>query len=129
MKFLLDMNLSPRLATLFRDSAFFRERGYESVHWTEVGSPTAFDRDILQWASENGWIVITNDLDFGAILALEALTFPSIIQIRRLELSPEPILPVLERVIEQFANELQRGAIIVIDERRMRVRLLPLSGH
>jgi len=120
-KLLLDMNLSPRLATLFR------ERGYEAVHWTEVGSPTAFDKDILQWASENGWVVITNDLDFGAILALETLCFPSVIQIRRLKLSPEPMLPVLESVIRQFADELQRGAIIVIDERRMRARLLPLS--
>jgi len=120
-KLLLDMNLSPRLATLFR------ERGYEAVHWTEVGSPTAFDKDILQWASDNGWIVITNDLDFGAILALETLCFPSVIQIRRLELSPEPMLAVLEPVIRQFADELQRGAIVVIDERRMRVRLLPLS--
>ena len=121
IKLLLDMNLSPRLATLFR------EKGHEAVHWTEVGSPTAFDKDILQWASENGWVVITNDLDFGAILALETLCFPSVIQIRRLKLSPEPMLPVLESVIRQFADELQRGAIIVIDERRMRARLLPLS--
>ena len=122
MKFLLDMNLSPRLAERFRES------GYESAHWIEVGSHTACDRDIVRWASENGWVIITNDLDFGAILALEGLRFPSVIQIRRLELFPDSVFPILDRVIQQFANELENGAIIVIDEKRMRVRLLPLSG-
>ncbi|MCL2711641.1 MAG: DUF5615 family PIN-like protein [Planctomycetaceae bacterium] len=121
MKFLLDMNLSPRLTTVFRES------GYESVHWTDVGSSTACDRDIVRWASENGWIIITNDLDFGAILALEGLRLPSVIQIRRLGLFPDAVFPILDRVIQQFAAELESGAIVVIDEKRMRVRLLPLS--
>jgi len=120
MKFLLDMNLPPRLATVFR------ENGYESVHWIEVGVRTACDRDIVQWASENGWTIITNDLDFGAILALEGLRLPSVIQIRRLGLMPDAVFPILDRVIQQFTEELASGAIIVIDEKRMRVRLLPL---
>jgi len=120
MKFLLDMNLSPRLATVFR------EKGYESVHWIEVGPPKADDRDILRWANENGWIIVTNDLDFGAILASEGLRFPSVIQIRRLELFPDSLFPILERVIQRFANELKRGAIIVVDEKKMRVRPLPI---
>ena len=121
MKFLLDMNLSPRLAMLFR------ENGYESVHWTEVGSHTTCDKDILRWASENGWIIITNDLDFGAILALEKLCLPSVIQLRRLELFSDSVFPILERVINQCENELKRGAIVVVDEKRMRVRLLPFD--
>ena len=74
---------------------------------------------------ERTWI--TNDLDFGTILALEGLRFPSVIQIRRLELFPDSVFPILERVTQQFANELENGAIIVIDEKRMRVRLLPLN--
>ena len=94
MKFLLDMNLSPYLTTIFR---------------------------------ENGWIIVTNDLDFGAILALEGLRFPSVIQTRRLELFPNSLFPILDRVIRQFIDELERGAIVVVDEKRMRVRLLPLS--
>jgi predicted nuclease of predicted toxin-antitoxin system len=120
MKFLLDMNLSPRLATIFR------ENGYESVHWIDVGSHTACDRDILHWAHQNGWIIITNDLDFGAILALERRCLPSVIQIRRLELFPDTVFPILERVVKQFEHELERGAIIAVDEKRMRARLLPL---
>jgi len=120
MKFLLDMNLPPQLATLFR------ENGYESVHWTDVGSRTACDKDIVRWANENDWIIITNDLDFGAILAMERLCLPSVIQLRRLELFSDSVFPILERVIKQCESELKRGAIIVIDEKRMRVRLLPL---
>jgi predicted nuclease of predicted toxin-antitoxin system len=120
MKFLLDMNLSPRLAEIFR------ENGYESIHWTEVGASDACDKDILHWARENGWIIITNDLDFGAILAMEGLRFPSVIQTRRLELFPESLFPILEQVVKRFANELTSGALIVVDEKRMRVRLLPV---
>ncbi len=120
MKFLLDMNLSPKLATIFR------EKGYESIHWIEVGPAEACDRDILRWASENGWIIITNDLDFVAILASEGLDFPSVIQTRRLELFPQSLFPVLEQVIKRFEHELRRGAMIVVDEKRMRGRLLPL---
>ena len=115
------MNLSPRLATLFR------ENGYESAHWTEVGSRTACDRDIVRWANENGWIIITNDLDFGAILALERLCLPSVIQLRRLELFSDSVFQILDRVIKQCKKELERGAIVAVDEKRMRVRLLPLT--
>ena len=121
MKFLRDMNLPPRLAMIFRGN------GYESVHWTEVGSHTACDKDILRWASENGWIIITNDLDFGAILALERFCLPSVIQLRRLELFSDSVFPILERAIKQCESELEHGAIIVVDEKRMRVRLLPLT--
>jgi predicted nuclease of predicted toxin-antitoxin system len=90
------MNLSPRLATIFR------EKGYESVHWTEVGKCEACDWDILHGAYENDRVIITNDLDFGAILAAEGLRFPSVIQTRRLELFPESLFPVLERVIRAY---------------------------
>jgi predicted nuclease of predicted toxin-antitoxin system len=120
MKFLLDMNLSPRLAKIFR------ERGYESVHWIDVGSPKADDKDILHWAGENGWIIVTNDLDFGAILVTEGLCSPSVIQTRRLELSPETLFPFLEQVIKRFADELEQGVIVVVDEKKMRARLLPV---
>jgi predicted nuclease of predicted toxin-antitoxin system len=64
MKILVDMNLSPAwLAT-------FEENGIEALHWSEIGSPKAKDREILNWARENGFFVFTHDLDFGHLLAL-----------------------------------------------------------
>jgi hypothetical protein len=43
VKLLLDMNLSPVWATILR------EAGFESVHWSQVGKPTASDKEIFDW--------------------------------------------------------------------------------
>ena len=120
MKLLIDMNLSPRLADLLTDA------GHQAVYWGTIGKPNAEDTEILTWAKENGDVILTNDLDFGAILAAMGYEFPSVIQIRRRDVLPESLAPFVLRAIEKFAGELQRGALIVIDERRYRVRLLPL---
>jgi predicted nuclease of predicted toxin-antitoxin system len=39
-------------------------------------------RKILAWANEHHFVVITNDLDFSAILAAGAGAAPSVVQIR-----------------------------------------------
>jgi len=76
MKFLIDMNLSPQ----WRD--FLAEAVLEVEHWSSVGAPHAKDVDILDLASRDDWVIITQDLDFGLLLALRALDLPSVIQVR-----------------------------------------------
>jgi predicted nuclease of predicted toxin-antitoxin system len=61
VKILIDMNLPPRWVQLFANA------GWEALHWSQVGSPTASDREIMAWARENGYIVFTHDLDFSAL--------------------------------------------------------------
>jgi predicted nuclease of predicted toxin-antitoxin system len=46
MKILIDMNLPPRWIQVFAAA------GSEAVHWSQVGSPTASDRDIMAWAEK-----------------------------------------------------------------------------
>ncbi len=43
-KLLLDMNLSPEWAPTLQ------KRGWEAVHWSDVGDPRASDKDIMDWA-------------------------------------------------------------------------------
>ena len=121
MKLLIDMNLSPRLADLLTDA------GHLAVYWGTVGKPNAEDSEILTWAKENGYVILTNDLDFSAILATTGFASPSVIQIRRRDLIPETIVPFILRAVECFAAELYAGALLVVDECRYRVRLLPLT--
>lgn len=45
MKILVDMNLSPLWV------GFLADRGYESVHWSEIGKPSAPDHLILDYAT------------------------------------------------------------------------------
>jgi len=63
MKILIDMNLPPRWVQVFT------AEGWEALHWSRVGAPTASDREIMAWARENGFVVFTHDLDFSALLA------------------------------------------------------------
>jgi predicted nuclease of predicted toxin-antitoxin system len=63
MKLLVDMNLSPRWIVALRGA------GVEAEHWSEVGDPRAPDEKIMACAAAGGWVVLTHDLDFGAILA------------------------------------------------------------
>jgi predicted nuclease of predicted toxin-antitoxin system len=119
MKLLLDMNLSPdwvqTLAAL----------GWKAVHWSSIGDPRAEDREIMAWASANNYVVVTHDLDFGAMLVATQAARPSVIQARAQNVTPLSLAPVLDRVLRQFQPELEAGALVVFDVATTRVRILP----
>ncbi len=121
MKIVIDMNLSPDW------TAAFAAADIESVHWSKVGDPRAEDTLIIEYARANGYIVFTHDLDFGMILALTDATGPSVIQVRTQDILPSHIGNTLISVLRDNASALDRGALIVVDEARARVRILPLQ--
>ena len=98
-----------------------------STGFSIIGEPDAEDTKILHWAKENGYVGLTNDLDFGAILAATGLESPSVVQIRRRNVRPATIAPLIIRALKKFADELDSGVLIVVEEHRYRVRLLPLT--
>jgi predicted nuclease of predicted toxin-antitoxin system len=120
MKFLVDMNLSPRWVRFFSDA------GFEAVHWSDVGPIDASDSELLQWAAERKYIVVTADLDFGAILAASAGIWPSVLQIRTDILTPEAIGLMVRNAIGQARQGLLDGALVSVDIASSRLRLLPL---
>ena len=120
MKVLIDMNLSPSWVQALED------RGFQALHWSSVGDGGAPDAVVLGWAKENGYIVFTNDLDFGAILAMTRAAAPSVIQVRTQDLSPVHLIDLVVRGLRQHEAALECGALITIDEQRLRARVLPL---
>lgn len=120
MKILVDMNLSPRWI------GFLTDAGYEAVHWAAVGRPSAPDREILEYGAQHECIVLTHDLDFSAILAATHGEKPSVVQIRAGDVSPEAIGARVAAAVRQLAPELAIGALLTIDAKRNRLRLLPL---
>jgi predicted nuclease of predicted toxin-antitoxin system len=120
MKILVDMNLSPSWA------GFLTENGIETVHWSYVGPPDASDTEIVTYAKEHDFTVLTNDLDFGFILAVTRSKKPSVIQTRTGALSPERIGEIVIKAINLLAADIDQGALVTIDPRRTRVTLLPL---
>jgi predicted nuclease of predicted toxin-antitoxin system len=78
MKLLVDMNLAPRWVKLLTTSQF------DAGHWSSLGSPQALDAEIMAFAAEHDYVVLTNDLDFGAILAVTHREKPSVVQFARI---------------------------------------------
>ncbi len=120
MKLLIDMNLSP-LWVDFLDSA-----GIQATHWASVGGLDAPDADIMAYAAAGDYIVLTHDLDFGAILAATNGGRPSVVQFRASDLRPDTIGRHLIDAIRRMKDELEQGALLTIEPGRARMRLLPL---
>jgi predicted nuclease of predicted toxin-antitoxin system len=91
-----------------------------------VGEPTADDTTLMRWAVTHGYIVFTHDLDFGAILATTRASAPSVIQLRVQNILPDQLAKLVIAAIHQFEHWLRQGALIVVDPKKSRVRILPL---
>jgi predicted nuclease of predicted toxin-antitoxin system len=120
VKILVDMSLSPLWPGVFE------QHGFESTHWSKIGDARAKDREILAWAREHGFIVFTNDLDFGHLLALTHASGPSVIQVRTEDVLPSAIGPLVLRALVQYRDLLGSGALVVIDPEDLRARILPI---
>lgn len=119
MKILVDMNLSPGWVKVLQ------EAGWEAVHWSTVGDMRAPDEVIMSWARENGHIVFTHDLDFGILLALTRAESPSVIQVRTQDVFPEVLGERLVKILREHESILEKGALVTVDERKARIRILP----
>ena len=120
MKLLVDMNLSPRWVNLLADA------GMVAAHWSTLGANRAPDAEIMAYAREHHWVVLTYDLDFSAILAATHGDKPSVVQIRAEDVSPGVIGAHVVIALRQMASELEQGALLTVDPSRTRLRVLPL---
>ena len=120
MKLLVDMNLSPGWA------GYLTRNGIEAEHWSSIGSPNASDSEIMAYAKAHDYAVLTNDLDFGFILAITQNKKPSVVQIRTGILGLNIIGDTVMNAIRRLADEIENGALVTIDQRKIRVTLLPL---
>ena len=116
---LIDMNLSIEWVELLTSA------GWPAAHWSQIGDPRADDTVLMEWARTNGYVVFTNDLDFGTALALTHLSAPSIIQVRGPNVLPEQLGSTVVEALRRYQLELQSGALIVLTAGQTRVRILP----
>lgn len=121
MKLLVDMNLSPRWIP------FLSDRSWEATHWSTVGKFNASDSEIMTFAAANEYVVLTNDLDFAAILAASHHKKPSVVQIRAEDLSPDAIGAQIVAALRHVEKELEAGALLTIESDRTRLRMLPFE--
>jgi predicted nuclease of predicted toxin-antitoxin system len=120
MKLLVDMNLSPVWVE------FLVGAGFKAVHWSEIGEASAADHEIMEWAAKHDHVVLTADLDFGAILAATRAARPSVLLVRSHSLKPSIIGGAVVAAMGQTRQELLDGALVSVDPVRARLRILPL---
>jgi len=113
------MNLSPKWVERLRAN------GHDAVHWSSVGAANAADSMIAEWASAQGRVVFTADLDFGSYLAASGASGPSVVQLRSPDLRASVIGDSVARAVAAAASDLQAGAFMTFDGRHTRLRTLP----
>ncbi|MBX3304251.1 MAG: DUF5615 family PIN-like protein [Nitrospira sp.] len=114
MKFLLDVCCSSH--SLRR---ILVELGHD-VRLVSEADPRASDETVLAIAHEEGCIVITEDKDFGELIAVQRRPHSGII--RFLELSVSEQVEAMQEVLSHYRNKLESGAVIVVTRGRIRVR-------
>ena len=114
------MNLSPQWV------GYLAEAGFDATHWSSLGSQDASDLIITAHARAHDYIILTHDLDFGAILAASNGDKPSVVQLRADDVRPESISVQVISALRTMGVELAEDALVTVDPRRTRISILPL---
>ena len=122
MRFLADMGVSPRAVEWLRSS------GHDAVHLREEGLQRLPDEGVFAKARAENRIVLTFDLDFGEIVAMNAGSVISVVVFRVRDTRTARVIERLADVLEQSSRALEEGAIIVVEDDRHRVRRLPFGS-
>jgi predicted nuclease of predicted toxin-antitoxin system len=121
MRFLVDQNLSHKVAEVLRGA------GHDVVHTSEVELSMASDQAIADLAVTEDRVVVSADTDFGTLLAASGAERPSVLLVRlRSPRRAEALAGVIVANLDGVAGDLEAGAVVVLEDERVRVRRLPL---
>ncbi|MBS3934228.1 MAG: DUF5615 family PIN-like protein [Truepera sp.] len=120
VRILADMNIAPVTVVALR------EAGWDAVRVSERLPASATDSEILELARREGRVVITQDLDFSALLALGGHIGPSLLTLRLSTSDPASISRKLLDILPLVRTRLATGVAITVDDVSVRIRELPI---
>ena len=120
LRFLVDMNLSSKIV------ANLQQQGWDVLRVSQVLPMDTEDSEILEFARQQNRVIITQDLDFSSLIALGGYEKPSLITFRLSVPDSETITQKLLDLLPHIESRLAEGCAVTIDDRRVRVRHLPI---
>jgi predicted nuclease of predicted toxin-antitoxin system len=121
MRLLADIHISPSTVALLRTL------GHDVVRADALLPNTATDEEIVTAARADDRSILTQDLDFSAIIALSGARSPSLVTLRLSSSRVPHVNDVLARVLPQIAEDVTRGTAVTIEEGAIRRRPLPIE--
>ncbi|QNN23814.1 DUF5615 family PIN-like protein [Planctomycetales bacterium ZRK34] len=122
MKIIIDEALPQRTA------GWLRDHGIDAQHVIELDMRGASDETIIAHAVQQNAAIATLDSDFHTHLARTQATEPSVIRLRVESINYILAGQLLLKVLQDAADDLAQGVAISVNNKRMRVRRLPLEG-
>ena len=121
MRLLADLHIAPRTVE------FLRTLGHNVCRVTDLLPANASDEEIVERAAQDRRVILTQDLDFSSIIALSGRQTPSLLSLRLNSSKVEIVNAVLQRMLPVLESELEQGALVTIEDQRVRLRRLPLD--
>ena len=121
MRFLADICVDVRIVR------WLQEQEHDATHLRDEGLHRMPNGEIFKKAINEDRIVITFDLDFAEIAALTEGKKASVILFRLRNTRTPHVIERLSTVLEDSSEALKKGAVVVVEESRHRVRFLPVG--
>jgi predicted nuclease of predicted toxin-antitoxin system len=120
VRLLADLNIAPRTVDLLRSL------GHDVVRVDALLPTTASDADIVDAALREGRTILTQDLDFSALVALSGRSRPSVVSLRLSSSHVERVGARLREVLPGLEGEIESGVIVSVEDDIVRTCSLPI---
>ena len=108
-----------------RVTSWLNSHGHDATHLRDEGLQRLPNGDIFEKAIAESRVIVTFDLDFGEIVALSKGRKAGVILFRLRNTRVSFVIERLGNVISECADALARGAIVIVEETRQRIREFP----
>jgi len=106
---------------------WLNSHGHAATHLRDEGLHRLPDGEIFEKAIREDRVLLTFDLDFGEIAALSRGRAVRVVLFRLHNTRTPHVVARLASVLNESAQALERGALILIEESRHRIRYLPID--